>query len=526
MEQAVQIAKRIYDRTKAEKLSEKETSQIIYPEKTETGIVYYLAWKFLLASERPDPALEKYFIIDAIEGKILLSYDARPSDAEVSGEAQGEIYPENPNAPPVTTMPLEHEYVDIHYAGRARTNATGDYSIRVSWWWRIITTLVGGGRYTFRLEGPYSRVRDSDGSDFEFTQMCNTTNPCDHNWTAADRDHINVFYHMNLFHDWLRGQLGHSWINAWYGTRQFKAEVNRPINNARAGNPMLFGVDPFARSSDVIYHECTHNVLYHIYGDWIGIVLSTMEGYAMDEGFSDYFASSFTDDSAHGEGYGGTRNLNNNDTYPGKYNYNIGGHQGGQIIGGAAWDLRNILIAEMGQQRGTRLADRLIFDAHQILANRPRDYYFSDPQESNFLSCLYLADDDNDNLEDGVPHFVEIHRAFANHNLLQAVLFNGNSFDFSANTVGEYSGGDLYYSGGKFFANNVGQRGVRDLGDICNVPLDQVSIPTSGYTRFGVQAATGHTYVSLAQQGEEGHHIIFRVQTIDGQNITIDFLYI
>jgi predicted phosphodiesterase len=95
-------------------------------------------------------------------------------------------------------------------------------------------------------------------------------------------------------------------------------------------------------------------------------------------------------------------------------------------------------------------------------------------------------------------------------------LNDGNSYDFSEGTSGMHTGGDFYLSGLKFLANNVGQRGTKDLGDIGTIPLDQVDIPKSGYTRRGVSAAVGHTYVSLAQEGEEGGYIVFRLHIIRG----------
>ncbi len=108
----------------------------------------------------------------------------------------------------------------------------------------------------------------------------------------------------------------------------------------------------------------------------------------------------------------------------------------------------------------------------------------------------------------------------------RVTLSDGNSYDFSKYIFDMYSGGDFYLSTGlKFYANNVGQRGVQDLGDIGPVPLDQVNIPDNGYTRFGVSAALGHTYVSLAQQGEEGNFIVFRVHAMTSENVTIDYVY-
>jgi hypothetical protein len=89
-----------------------------------------------------------------------------------------------------------------------------------------------------------------------------------------------------------------------------------------------------------------------------------------------------------------------------------------------------------------------------------------------------------------------------------------------------YSGGDFYLSGLRFIANNIGQRGLQSLGDIGSVPLATVTIPAGGYSIFGADAVLWHTYVSLAQSGEEGNHIVFRVQEIVGDSVLIDYLYV
>lgn len=410
-------------------------------------------------------------------------------------------------------------------AGTATTNDGGAYKENVSWFWPLFHWPTGEARFT--LEGPYVRVQSNTGADYTEVRDCNTISPCNLTWTAADRDHINVFYHMNLFHDWLADQLGYSWKNPWDGSSRFNARVNNSFSNAYAGDPMDFGTNPFARSSDVIYHESMHNVLYEIYGNYIGWPNNYTEAYAMDEGFADYFACSFNNDSRMGEGYTSSpRDLDNNLLYQGKDGFNLEGHDGGEIIGGAGWELRQRLLDIYGVS-GARAADQLLLEAHQILSTYPRDYFFSDPDESNLLSALYRAADIDNDLKNGFPHFNDIQRAFHAHGLLQAVLGDGDSFDFSTNTLGSFTGGDLYFYDGKFWANNYEQNGVRDLGGIGDPDLAGVTIPKSGYTRFGVNAVVGHTYSSKAQDGEQQSYIVFRVTDLGagGSTVTIRYLY-
>ncbi|MEQ8546343.1 MAG: LamG-like jellyroll fold domain-containing protein, partial [Cyclobacteriaceae bacterium] len=106
-------------------------------------------------------------------------------------------------------------------------------------------------------------------------------------------------------------------------------------------------------------------------------------------------------------------------------------------------------------------------------------------------------------------------------------LENGNSYDFVNLQLGNYTGGSFYYlseGGSKFWGNN-GQLGLVDLGDLGDVPLNTVTIPSTGYNQFGVDAIPCHTYVTPAQAGETGH-IVFRVHDIEESGrIIIDHFY-
>ncbi len=116
-------------------------------------------------------------------------------------------------------------------------------------------------------------------------------------------------------------------------------------------------------------------------------------------------------------------------------------------------------------------------------------------------------------------------------------LSNQQSFDFDTQSFGFLGGGDLYYLSqdctvaqgclpadtNKFWANNIGQRGLQDIGP---VPLLSISsIPSSGYNQQGVLAVVGDSYISLAQTGEEGNFIFFEVTGLTNSSVTLDWIY-
>jgi serine/threonine protein kinase len=111
-------------------------------------------------------------------------------------------------------------------------------------------------------------------------------------------------------------------------------------------------------------------------------------------------------------------------------------------------------------------------------------------------------------------------------------LRDGDSYHFLAQRMFEhqYQGGDFYVGGSpdgpKFWANNLYQGGLVEVGNTENKPLERVIPPPAGYNRFGVLASAGHTYVSLAKEGEEGHYVIFRVVALgDDSSVEIEYYY-
>ena len=119
---------------------------------------------------------------------------------------------------------------------------------------------------------------------------------------------------------------------------QAGAYINGPdtVNGASDGYNIYFGDQSFeewARSSDVVYHEYAHCVIYHLYAGFIGWGGGN-EGYAMDEGLADYWACTYNNDPVFGEDCGVDRDLQNTDTYPTNYDSSPSAdpHQNGQLL--------------------------------------------------------------------------------------------------------------------------------------------------------------------------------------------------
>ncbi len=532
IDEAVEVAKNTYKKEDADKLQLNENQLIIYPEKKEDSIDYRLAWRFLLADENIDPYLDKYFIVDAIDKRIL-SYSFLRRQTYYSGTVKGEIYPRF-STDEVKVVPLKYSNVDIKpsYTSGAEgvTDANGNFSIYHPNWWLIFPK----GFITISLSGPHASVVNHDRSEYKHTWEIEKNKSLlgiNHTWSADDRDHINVFYHINKYYDWWKNVFGYKWRGI-KGQTCFSARVNLNFDNSFSGFPMIFGSDEIARTAGIIYHECTHNIIESEFNGYIENSYNfKSEAYAMDEGFADYFSCACLNSPYVETCKNEKRNLKNDIQYPGRKNYNLQGHYGGQIIAGAAWRFREQFVGIV--PNGGNIADEIIFNALKVLSTSPRKYYFSDPHESNFLSALYKTVDINTQSRVRVRFFYEIQKAFHNHNLLQVVLNNNESFNFGRNKIAQVvSDGELYhdediiYFGGKFLTYRSLRGGIIDLGDIGEKELSIVDIPESGYVENGVKAIINHTYVVKAQYYSPSDYVVFRITDMsnDKSNVTLKYL--
>ncbi len=378
-----------------------------------------LIYKALVRTAARDRNPDRMVVIDANTGEVLQEYAAAPST--ITGAVRGRVRTDAYNGPtalrPMKYLAVKAQLVSMPFLNLtlpAVTNSSGAYTIPAPLWsWRV----------TAGLSGTYARVTSASQTNVRHSQVVNfmATHNWDYSGSGVDEAQVSVYYHINRLHDELyKNVLGYSWSNSWTNTPQFRAETGYSFNNSFAGSPIKFGSNS-NWSAEVVYHESTHNVLFSIFGkDWVGHGYGrNKEGYAFDEGFADFFACVMLNRSNMPAV---SRNLSNTLDYATNYNAStnngLEGHSGGEIIAGAAWDLRQILIARYGQAVGSRVGANLVFDALATLATKPRPYRFSLPGTSNLFDALLETDDQNNNLSDGTPHDREIFQAFRNHGML------------------------------------------------------------------------------------------------------------
>jgi len=363
----------------------------------------YLAWKVDMPLIK-NPLGKWTFFVDAENGKVLYKYDNLREDS-VSGTVSGMIYPEYPSQGQVEKN-FAHDEVDAEGIESSNTDLNGDYSLD------YLGTGQGITVYS-ELKGPYVDVNNYAQADT--AHEYSATAPETHSWSWNDYDisymqeESNVFYHANLIHDFFTKDLdGPFNINEMNYQMAAYVEEEGTCNAYADGNINFYGpgggCDATSLSSDVIYHEYTHNVHFQVH-PYLGPYWGETGG--MMEGWADYFASTINNNSCMSEEVfeGATgefclRLLNNTKRYP--YDdlcIDFWGDEGephctGETFGGALWDTR--------EQLGASLSDNLT-----IMAMKMQPWSWSENLED-----MLIADDNNYDLNDGTPHITEICHAF------------------------------------------------------------------------------------------------------------------
>jgi len=381
---------------------------LIYPDVGDT-VTYRLVWEVRRLTAGPPTDLSVF--VDASTGSIVHTF-SNLRDAYNYGYARRGYFPQHYDDTPVTGGNLQNVNVEIRgisYLGgdyliaEDNTSSNGLYQISWSPNNSFYSSYYIKGTKSLELSNTYANIQNANTA--HNTYYFTPSSQYYHNWMWTT-DETNVYYHMNVIHNYFHDTQGYNGIDY-----QMKGYVHQgsSINGKADGTDIYFGSDnsqEWAKSSDVVYHEYTHNVIYHLYNGFIGDwprYGPWGEDEAMDEGLADYYACTMNDNHIQGESVGVDRNLDNDrvfDSYP-----YADPHWNGTVIGGAVWNMH-----ETGSI-GPALADALLFGALE----------YADAYTFAHLLTNVIKTDDamsgNGDPSNGSPHLDAILQAFYNHEI-------------------------------------------------------------------------------------------------------------
>lgn len=374
----------------------------VLPVENSSGFTYYLVWQLELFSR--NPLKDWIYFVSAQNGTIIKEQNNVRDSWNIHGRITGNYFPQHYYdqtlnvSYPTTSIKL------FNYLGQQISQVNSDQDGNYSITWNTAYTV-----YYLRIwmQNSWIQVRDHNDGDNVVQHVYSFTPDVSiqHDWDWSAGEASNIRYHASRIHDFYKNApFNYTGMDyQMQGTYNAVDQNGNPRNGAADGTNVFFGTQSgqyWARSSDIVYHEYTHNVSYHIYGGWIGDPNNTaLEGTAMDEGFSDYFACTINNDPILGEDVSLNRNLSNTLTMN---NRTYEAHHDGQIVAGAVWDLR--------QSTSVTVGDNITFKALQIT---PHAHTFQD-----YLYNALVADNGNY----GAAYHQQVLNAFANHGITPAAF--------------------------------------------------------------------------------------------------------
>lgn len=389
-------------------------------------------WEVLVDAHNGQLLSRRNLVVQAAPQSKKHTHTAHNGNPEANGNLRmfGTIYPRHPYAPDsLAGLPhLQFTVNGITYF----TSATGQYDGGIPG-----LPLQG----TFPLQGRWSRVvHGNTGMNTPtFTLLVDslrdTINYNNRGTSPAINTirHLSAYYHTNIVHDYMKSLMPNfTALDIPLTTR-----VDRTDGNCNAffnGNSINFyvtagGCNALSMAADVVYHEYGHAITNYFYNSFG----QPFQNGGMGEGYSDIFAITITGDPVLGIGFSSTnpnQSIRRYDVNPKIFPQNLVGqvHADGEIICGAWWRTGGLIGSN-------RTMMEILAESMYALANAPNG------QEGRLYTQILIdaiqADDNDNNLSNGTPHFNQLVQGFGFHGirLLANVQFNFTPFvDAAANT--------------------------------------------------------------------------------------------
>lgn len=383
----------------------------IFPFPKDGKYEYKLAYAVMVNTQDDQVTPGNYLTyVDAANGEILYRQN---KVVQIDFTVKGDIYPIN-SFSTQQNWPLKNLQVNIGGTNYF-TNSLG----------LVTAPPAGPVTPTISLQGKWVKVvTGTNGNTVATYAPANVANgntvtfqPSNPNGTER---HINVYYHTNEIHDFMKTKFP----NFTNLDNALTARVDRTDGDCNAfynGTSINFyttanGCNALSYIGDVMYHEYGHGINDKFYTSQG----SSFDNGGMDEGYADVWAMSIVKNPMIGLGfYVNQPNsyIRRYDQNPKIYPQNIVGevHADGEIIAGAWWDYAVNLSAGMPLNTAVDSMSNLFSRSFFGLATGPDGtegtvYY-------DILIDALTYDDNNGNLADGTPHFTQIVEAFAAHGI-------------------------------------------------------------------------------------------------------------
>lgn len=373
---------------------------------------YKLVYEMIIQAEEENSFPGMYYtLVDAHTGQVWYRHNLIANTTNVEATVQAHLYPTN-LLNPDSLLALPNLKMIVNGARTYFLDSVGEIILDD-------TSMVSA---TFPLEGKWAKIINAG---IDATPYIDTVLQPGDNMLLLDTfdiHHLSAYYHTNTIHDhtknWLPDftamdnpltvnvELTTGTCNAFY------APFANTLNFFKKGGMHFSGAtcNTFAGIADIVYHEYGHGINNNFYLDQGDI--NGMSNGALNEGYADIWALTITQNPILGSGV--TNNINTvirrYDINPKVYPDDLVGevHDDGEIIAGAWWDV-GVNLDSVG------LMTEIFAEAFYGLADG-----FNGNEGKVYRDALIdaiLADDNNNNLNDGTPNALAILTAFAAHGI-------------------------------------------------------------------------------------------------------------
>ena len=349
------------------------------------------------------PILETIWV-DAEQGTILRRENMIHTFTDLTGETRQWATPGT--KPDTVSNPVARNMLgrgDVSSpVGNTDTDMNGQWTITYSG--SAVQTIT----WNFGSQSTWAHVDDQAGADYVKTK---SVTPGIKDYTGLNQDPTqyntaeqNAQKHGVLFREWVVG------LDPTDTRMNFKQRLN--VNQNSTCNAFYNGSSTnYYRMGGGCNNTCYSTVVGHETGHWANDRYNSGNGGdGFGEGAADTWAMYIYDTPIVGDDFftngGDIRNGNNNRQYCGSCGSGCHGgvHAGGEVLMGAFWKVRANLNTTHGDAAGDLIADTL-FHAWFVSYNATQ---ICDTNETQILTL----DDDNGNISDGTPHYLDIEAGF------------------------------------------------------------------------------------------------------------------